>query len=135
MIESSTVKIYRFSRVWTWLAALAMLVSAVMPAWSHAARVYGEASPVLEICTAAGIRWIDTGTGEIHDQAPDARHSVQSGHCAWCSLQPLALLPALPVIAAPVDSSFALSIPPGVPTPEVQSWLLAQPRAPPARRI
>ena len=134
MIESRTVKTHRFSRVWTWLAALAMLVSAVMPAWSHAAKVNGEASPILEICTAAGIRWIDTGTGEIHDQAPDAGHSAQSGHCAWCSLQPLALLPALPVVAAPVESSFEASLPPGVPAPGIQSWLLAQPRAPPASR-
>ena len=134
MIESRTVKTHRFSRVWTWLAALAMLVSAVMPAWSHAARVNGEASPILEICTAAGIRWIDTGTGEIHEQAPDARHSAQSGHCAWCSLQPLALLPALPVVAAPVDTFFALSISPDAPAPGIQSWLHAQPRAPPASR-
>ena len=134
MIESRTVKTHRFSRVWNWLAALAVLVSAIMPAWSHAARVNGDASPVLEICTAAGIRWIDTGTGEIHDQAPDAGHSAQSGHCAWCSLQPLALLPALPVVATPVDSSFALSVSPGVTAPGIQSWLLAQPRAPPASR-
>ena len=129
MIESRTVKRYRFSRAWTWLAALAMLVSAVMPAWSHATRVNGEASPVLEICTAAGIRWIDTGTGEIYEQAPDAGHAAQSGHCVWCSLQPLALPPAHPVVAAPVVSSFAVSLAPDVPAPGIQSWLLAQPRA------
>ena len=111
-----------------------MLVSAIMPAWSHAARVNGEASPILEICTAAGIRWIDTGTGEIHEQAPDAGHSAQSGHCAWCSLQALALPPALSAVAAPVDSSFKVSLTQDVPAPGIQSWRLAQPRAPPVIR-
>lgn len=42
-------------------------------------------SPVLEICTAAGIRWIDVGTGEIYEQAPTPGMPRSSGHCVWCS--------------------------------------------------
>ena len=61
------------SRRWTaWIAALAILLSALAPSISHAVVAYagGPADSVL-VCTSTGYKWVNVTTGEQRNASGD----------------------------------------------------------------
>ncbi|SBV37381.1 conserved exported hypothetical protein [uncultured Stenotrophomonas sp.] len=80
------------------LALLAALLMALAPAVS---RGLADAGPRMlqgwaELCTASGLKWVDTGRQSPVEQAPfDKGHATMGGDCEYCqlaSLLPLLLL-------------------------------------------
>lgn len=66
----------------TWIAAWAVLMSALAPAISHALAQDGEA-PWVEVCTSSGSKWVDPSTGE---EAPAPGDGPATGPCGYCVL-------------------------------------------------
>lgn len=119
------------SRRIAWLAMVAMLSSALMPALAHA---LGGATGVdaVQVCTAQGMAWVKANASGDDPQPASMVGSLD--HCPYCSLG--AQLPALP----PSPQAW---VPPARPLqayPErfyqaartPQAWRSAQPRAPPS---
>ncbi len=114
-----------------WLAMVALLSSALMPALAHA---LGGATGVdsFQVCTAQGMAWIKVNASGDDQQPASEVGSVD--HCPYCSLgtQLPALLasqqawvpPARPLRAYPERFYQAARTP--------QAWRSAQPRAPPS---
>jgi len=94
-------------RCTTWLAILAMLALALLPAASRAWAAAHNQGDVVEICSVQGSRWVSLSTGEDVDPAleplPEACHFCQlhggldllppSAAPAWLVPPPLAELP------------------------------------------
>lgn len=114
----------------TWIAVLAILVSALLPSVSQA---LGAASPAawVEVCSAQGSKWIPADEGGSDTQG--AEHLLE--HCPYCSLHTptLALPPVPPPLTLRLDLGHAvpaafLSAP-----VTLHAWRAALPRAPPAQ--
>ena len=82
-----------FSRVHhrctTWLALLAMVLGALAPTVAQAMVASSDRAAWVEVCSASGMVWVKTDTGEVvgtehDDQTPMSDASL---HCPWCSLQ------------------------------------------------
>lgn len=65
----------------TWMAAFAVLMTAVAPALSHA--IFASAgSTLVEVCTERGSKWVDATTGEEKSNPGTAG----SDTCGFCLL-------------------------------------------------
>jgi len=125
------VKMNKSQSFWVWCTAIALLMAALMPTLSQAARSQSGADLLSPICTSAGMKWFDASTGEIREQTAQNDSDAATEHCVWCSVHPIIILahileipplfldlaaPALPVYLA-VSHPFA--------------WPPSSPRAPP----
>lgn len=85
------------------LALLAVLLMALAPALS---RVLADAGPRMlqgwaELCTASGLKWVDTGKQSPVAQLPlGGGHAMTGGDCDYCHLAGLLPLLLLFVCAA-----------------------------------
>ncbi|MBL8372637.1 MAG: DUF2946 family protein [Burkholderiaceae bacterium] len=87
----------RRHRPLTWLAILAIALAACLPTLSRAlsAPAAGQAA-WLEVCSAAGMRWVSLQTGEIRSQAPPAQGDSNQpllDACPYCVLAAERLAP------------------------------------------
>ena len=80
-----------------WLAVWIAVFGALAPTVSHAvAWSQGGAAPWTEVCTDAGMRWVDPTTGEASKDAPDGQEAAPSlVHCPFCLLAVDRVLPTL----------------------------------------
>ena len=123
-------------RVAAWIAALAIMLSALAPSISHALVAYagGPADSVL-VCTSAGYKWVNVSTGE-QPNAP-AETEKAGNHferCAFCGTHADTFtLAPLDGITAPVIDAVHLA--PSLfhhsPRP-LFVWSASRSRAPPA---
>lgn len=120
-------------RAVTWLALVAVLALALMPAVSHAlAFARGDTTAWAEVCTTQGLQRVAL---DAPDGAP-ATTVQQPEHCPFCKL-------GSDEVGAPPSAASGLAepLPPGPllpsrfgPAPRTPfAWSAAQPRAPPAR--
>lgn len=114
---------YRF-----FLALTAALFLAVGPALAPVLSASPKAQ-YIEICTSFGL------IKKAIEGGPEQDHADPSGHCLFCNLREIALLPPLVILPLPVG--FALAIPAPVAivlagTPSAHSY---NPRAPPVLLI
>lgn len=121
----------RFTRRFAaWLAMLAMLMGAFAPAVAQAVVASQGGEGWVQVCSASGMVWVKADG--LEDPAAGKPMADASRHCPWCSLQGAAGLP--PLISS---TSFALSMPAGLPQARFQSaipappWPAALSRAPP----
>jgi hypothetical protein len=123
-------------RLVSWIALLAILMTSLAPALSHA---MGSTNPATwtEICTSGGPMFVaaagdDEGTQT--SRLPGVTHALE--HCPYCSLHADAfpMPPALPAVHAPV--LLGDIVPAAFLHADATAgvWLSAQPRAPPVRR-
>lgn len=134
--------------VTAWLAALAVLMAALLPALSHAvtARQAAANGGLIEVCTASGMAWINLGTASVpgvdavsgaqpnlsENTLPADTGMVMAG-CDWCathapgwSLPPVVALSLPPVQLADVPLAFLHA-------PRLLAvWASAHSRAPPS---
>ncbi|CAM5396859.1 hypothetical protein TMEC54S_02526 [Thauera mechernichensis] len=126
-----TMRLTRSARsLAAWIAMFAMLLAALAPTLSQAAyRASGDAR-WLEICTAAGMRYVAVNTAP---QDPADELARTAGGCVFCSLFASALPAAWGGADVPSaqgeDISPAFSLHPPRPRPP---WVVSSPRAPPA---
>ena len=117
-----------------WIAFLAILLSSLAPAISHAvAAAKGTANAWVEICTVAGDKRVRADSAPDAESPAPAEHATHFEHCAFCQTHAGAIgwLPAafaMPVILGShvLPSLFYQSSRP------LFAWAVAQPRAPPA---
>lgn len=122
----------RASRALTsWIAVLAILMTALAPSISHAMGAKNGAS-LIEVCTSLGAKWVQPD-GSSTDQAPASDGVHPFVHCPYCSLH----ADAMAIPAAPVGSALAISLSGLLPAAflaaprTLSAWATAQPRAPP----
>lgn len=123
-------------RAAAWLAAAALLLSAVLPGLAQALDAPGAARWV-EVCTASGSRWAERRAApEAAGTNSAPTDAVVSDHCPWCSLHTPPAGPPPALVQAWPAAAFTAAAVPATPTmPRVASaWASAQPRAPPAAR-
>ena len=118
-----------------WIACFAILLAALAPSVSQAvANAKQESgSGWAEICSVAGIRFVQVDDGGVDGKSGDK--AMQMEHCAFCSTHAgsVGLPPASPVLPLLVASGTAI-----FPSLYYQSpaplfiWSTAQSRAPPA---
>lgn len=117
MLTSHTPRFDPLRRPWAvWLAWLIAGFAALAPTLSHAlARSKGV--PLVEICTAAGPRWVALS---FPSDAPDAPSAlVHPEHCPFC-------LHATDRVAPPPDvSRFDVGVPGGSVVPTAEQALLS----------
>ena len=114
----------------SWIAVLAILMSALAPAVSHALGTAGTASWI-EVCTSQGSKWVQSNDEPGGDSAPGAEHALE--HCPYCSIHPNAVgIPPAPLQALPA-AGLAHAVPQAfLAAPRtLHAWVSAQPRAPP----
>jgi hypothetical protein len=124
------VKFLRRKRLQVWIACLAILLNALAPSISHA--LSPVPSTMMEICSAAGTRWVagEQATTDASKKSP----LDHLEHCPFCMTHadtfalPLPLLPSFAVAGghALFPALFYHS-----PSP-LFSWSAAKPRGPPA---
>ena len=125
------------SRRWTaWIAALAILLSALAPSISHAVVAYagGPADSVL-VCTSTGYKWVNVTTGEQRNASGETEKAGNHfERCAFCGTHTdsSAIVPLdgvhVPVVVA---DRLAPSLFRHAPRP-LFAWSAQRSRAPPA---
>lgn len=85
----------RLHRRTTWLALLAMLALALLPAISRAVVAAQGGGDWVEVCSVKGTRWVSMSTGEEGEPAL----KPLSEACPYCQLQ--TEQPGLPPVPAP----------------------------------
>ena len=115
-----------------WLALVAVLLGALAPTIAQA-RMGGDQSDWLEICTTTGMVWVQAGADDTAQaiSAPPA-DTATSPHCPWCTLHSGAsgLPPAAPVALIPAP--LAEQPPAFYRAPLTDTvWATARSRAPP----
>ena len=115
----------------SWIAILAILMSALAPSISHALGSK-NASPWTVACTSIGVKWVQTEADPADPSpGPGAAHAFE--YCPYCSLHANAVaIPATP--SAGVPSTSATDEPPAtvILAPRTLcAWVSPQPRAPP----
>jgi len=121
-------------RPWAvWLALCMALLGALAPTVSHALNwAQGQQTPLIEVCTSAGPRWMALSTAP--DPAPsDPATATLWDHCPFCLLMADRVAPPL----QPLPLCFSASDHAGVPAPPpavvlpAQVLAAAHPRGPP----
>lgn len=115
----------------SWIAVLAILMSALAPSISHALGTKNGASWI-EVCSTVGSKWLQPDRSST-DPAPASGSAHLFEHCPYCSLHANAIavpaapvgLAQAPVLSHPVPTAF-LAAP-----RTLHAWVSAQPRAPP----
>jgi len=125
------MRLHRRARVVTsWIAVLAILMTALAPTVSQAWAA--KLDPMLvQVCSVMGTKWVHTdGQPDESSPVPDSTHFTD--HCPYCSLHTSALL-----VPAMVWATACASVGQVVPTAfllaprTLHAWASAQPRAPP----
>ena len=124
----SFVRIHR--RFTTWLAMLALVMSALAPTVSQAVVMSSDRGDWLEVCTTTGVMWVKADTAEAEDGTlPMVGHDQG---CDACTHSVTGAPPMLTAIAVPAlwlsseqPQVRASSAHPAVP------WASVQSRAPP----
>ena len=113
-----------------WIAALAILVSALAPAVSQALSLASNGQGfVVEICTTNGTKM----TQVIGDEEP-APTVGMNGQCPYCVIQPLYFLPEVHVYEFVAPQSYGALDARAYQAPTLSSsWLILPTRAPPSQ--
>lgn len=124
-------------RLAAWIACFAILLAALAPSISQAVANAKQQSGSgwAEICSVAGIRFVQVVEDGTTEDGKSAGKAMQMEHCAFCSTHAgsVGLPPTSPVLPLPVASGTAI-----FPALYYQSpaplfiWSTAQSRAPPA---
>ncbi|MFA9218503.1 MAG: DUF2946 domain-containing protein, partial [Sphingomonadaceae bacterium] len=79
-----------------WIAALAILFSALAPSISHALALGERGSSWLEVCTATGTKLVASADGTQQPVKDSLQHTLE--HCPYCATHggSFALLPPAP---------------------------------------
>lgn len=113
-----------------WIAALAILLGALAPMVSQALSVSQNGKGfVVEICSANGSKMTQV-IGDDESSAP----AVMDGHCPYCVVQPIYLLPSFCAFEFATPQSYSASSLASYQTLQIQSaWVRLPSRAPPAK--
>ena len=124
-------------RLAAWIACFAILLAALAPSISQAVANAKQQSGSgwAEICSVAGIRFVQVVEDGTTEDGKSAGKAMQMEHCAFCSTHAgsVGLPPTSPVLPLPVAMGTAI-----FPALYYQSpaplfiWSTAQSRAPPA---
>lgn len=118
-------------RLTAWIAIVAMLAFALVPALSRAMAFAGGGSGWAEICTPQGMQWV-SADGERSSTPPDGTPQVD--HCHFCQLASAGAAP-LPASAPALALPLAGAEPPRLflqAARTLHAWRSAQPRGPPS---
>jgi len=116
---------------WIWLTAISVLLAALMPSLSHAARLQSADGSLAPICTSSGMKWLDTTSGEIRDQAATDETASTTEHCAWCTVHPVTLALQQKAVTPLFLSLAEVALPLSSPKSHPFAWPPSHPRAPP----
>lgn len=131
-------------RLYAWIAIFAMAMSALAPAVSRAMGPDEHGRFLVQLCSAAGVEWVELTaeeaafygeTGAVSSESDPAQSSPSLDHCPYCSAQFGSALPPAPGLSP----SFAVTGGAVLPTlflvapRPLFAWSPAHPRAPPAR--
>ena len=113
-----------------WIAALAILLGALAPAVSQALSLAnGGQGFVVEICTTSGSKM----TQVIGDDETSSLPAM-GGHCPYCVVQPIYLLPSTGAFEFVALKSYATQSQYSYQAPQIISaWVKLPSRAPPAQ--
>ena len=113
-----------------WIAAWAILMGALAPAISQALSVSQSGkSFAVEVCSANGSKMTQV-IGDDESSAP----AVMDGHCPYCVVQPIYLLPSFCAFEFATPQSYSASSLASYQTLQIQSaWVRLPSRAPPAK--
>lgn len=118
-----------------WAACLAILLSALAPAVSHAlAAARGGGIAWMEVCSVAGIKLVQADAGMKKPGAPTSHEALaQAGHCPFCSTHAssFGLPPAAAIVFQPGDPERARPLLFYRSPKPLPIWSGAQSRAPP----
>jgi hypothetical protein len=136
---------HRFRQgLYAWIAIFAMAMSALAPAVSRAMGPDEHGRYLVELCSAAGVEWVELSaeeaafygeTGAVSSESGPAQSVPSLDHCPYCSAQFGNALPPSPDLS----QSFAVAGGAVLPTlflvapRPLFAWSPAHPRAPPAR--
>jgi len=118
---------------WIWIAALAILFSALAPTISHAMAAVALADQEVQVCTMEGMKTIVIANAPAGKSNPHRfEHFLE--HCPYCAMhagQGLLPTPLHPAFAAPLARTyhpplFYQSVAP------LFAWTASSPRGPPA---
>jgi len=124
----------RTQRPLTWLALVAMLALAVLPAVSHAlAFARGAGGSLLELCTTQGMRLVVVDSDSADPGAP-VQAATHLEHCPLCALSGSGLAPPpAPMTKALLPSGIVALPALFLHAPRTLfAWRSAQPRGPPS---
>ena len=120
-------------RLFARLCVAAMMFAALAPAISQAmVASRGADAGLTQICTHAGLKWVDAATGEVREAPGESGMSTHMERCPFCATQPPAL-PGLQRGASVVPAPLAEELPflfSHAPRP-LAIWSRALTRAPP----
>lgn len=126
----------RRKRLGTWIAILAMLMTALAPTLSHALSAWrGTEANRIDICTVADDKSLTSnGVGQPDKPAPKEGGGAPSMDCAYCLMQSdnVALPPSWPDAMLSVDAGDCMPALFYQSANPLFAWVVAQPRAPPA---
>ncbi|WP_137938093.1 DUF2946 domain-containing protein [Chitinivorax sp. B] len=123
---------HRFHRFISWLAILAVLMGALVPTISYAMKTPSAESGWVEVCTANGMKWINTA-GALVDSPSSLPSDHHIKHCPYCNLHTdQADLPPAASLSLPV-MPFTSLVPDRFLSAHttLHAWVAVQPRAPP----
>ncbi|MFZ4708781.1 MAG: DUF2946 family protein [Zwartia sp.] len=83
------------TKIYAFIIAIAMVLSALTSMPSHAKRVATDISTLITVCTTAGLKWLDLKTGQVQDWSPASNNLDSSTHCSACLTQVEGLPPTL----------------------------------------
>ena len=113
-----------------WIAALAILLSALAPAVSQALSLANSGQGfVVEICTTSGSKM----TQVIGDDETSSSPTMGS-HCPYCVVQPIYLLPSISAFEFVAPQGYIAQSSSSYQAPQILSaWVRLPSRAPPTR--
>ena len=113
-----------------WIAALAILLSALAPAVSQALSLAnGGQGFVVEICTTSGSKM----TQVIGDDETSSSPTMGS-HCPYCVVQPIYLLPSISAFEFVAPQGYIAQSSSSYQAPQILSaWVRLPSRAPPTQ--
>ena len=113
-----------------WIAALAILLGALAPAVSQALSVSQNGKGfAVEICSANGSKMTQI-IGDDESSVP----SAMGGHCPYCVVQPIYLLPSVSAFEFSAPQSYSASSLASYQILQIQSaWARLPSRAPPGK--
>ncbi len=121
-------------RVYCWIACFAILLNALAPAVSQAVAASQGQTGWTQICSLAGLRWVQVDEFANSQEDGDSGQTDQASQCPFCGLHAgsfIALPPVFGAIAVPVAHHGApISVVPDA--QPFRPWTVAHPRAPPA---
>ena len=120
----------KYRKLIHWIAALAILLGALAPAVSQALSVSQNGKGfVVEICSANGSKMTQV-IGDDEFSSP----AVMDGHCPYCVVQPIYLLPSVSAFEFSAPQSYGTQSLTSNQVLQIQSaWVRLPSRAPPAK--